>query len=135
ALRCGSRAAPLSAPQPLLILLWRAPLIDAATGRSRYYNLMRLLLALLFCLPLPAQVPAEDSRNTSTPGTDTHFTPRVYRTRGEWEARRAYLRKQILSASGLLPLPVKRDLRAQIFGRIENRDRDYSIEKVLLETL
>jgi dienelactone hydrolase len=51
----------------------------------------------------------------------------------EWEARRAYLRKQILSAAGLLPMPPKNDLHAQIFGRIENKT--YSIEKVLLETL
>src|SRR5476649_1662783 len=96
-------------------------------------RLMRLHLAALFCLPLLAQVPAQDSRNTNIPNTDTHFTPRVYQTLAQWEARRAYLRKQILSAAGLLPLPVKNDLHAQIFGRIENRD--YSIEKVLIETL
>src|ERR1051326_6897969 len=95
---------------------------------------MRLLpLALLLCLPAPAQVPAQDSRNTNTPNTNTHFTPRVYKTLSEWEARPAYLRKQILPAAGLLPMPVKMDLHPQIFGRIENRD--CSIEKVLLETL
>ena len=94
---------------------------------------MRLLLALLFCLPALAQVPAEDSRNTTIPNTDTHFTPRAYKTLGEWEARRTHLRKQILSAAGLLPMPVKTDLHPQIFGRIENSD--YSIEKVLIETL
>lgn len=99
---------------------------------------MRLLVALLFCLPAPAQVPApqvpaQDSRNTNIPNTDTHFTPRVYKTLAQWEARRAYLRKQILSAAGLPPLPARNDLHAQVFGRIENRD--YSIEKVLIETL
>lgn len=94
---------------------------------------MRLLLALLFCLPAAAQVPAQDSRNTVIPNTNTHFTPRVYKTQSEWEARRTYLRKQILSAAGLLPIPAKTDLHPQIFGRIENRD--YSIEKVLIETL
>jgi dienelactone hydrolase len=57
----------------------------------------------------------------------------VYKTLAEWEARRAHLRRQILSAAGLLPAPVKNDLHPQIFGRIENQD--YSIEKVLLETL
>jgi len=94
---------------------------------------MRPLLALLFCLPALAQVPAEDSRNTAIPNTDTHFTPRAYKTLGEWEARRTHLRKQILSAAGLLPMPAKTDLHPQIFGRIENGD--YSNEKVLIETL
>jgi hypothetical protein len=103
-----------------------------------YYSVMRLLLALLLCLPVLAQVPAphipaNDARNTNIPNTDTHFSPPVYKTLAQWEARRAYLRKQILSAAGLLPLPVRNDLHAQIFGRIENRD--YSIEKVLIETL
>ena len=79
---------------------------------------MRPLVALLFCLPALAQVPAQDARNANIPNTDTHFTPRVYQTLAQWEARRAYLRKQILSAAGLLPLPVKNDLHAQIFGRI-----------------
>ena len=94
---------------------------------------MRLIPAILACLPLAAQVPAQDSRNIITPDTNTHFAPRVYKTLAEWEARRTYLRKQILSAAGLLPMPPKNDLHPQIFGRIENRD--YSIEKVLIETL
>ncbi|HTS65409.1 MAG TPA: hypothetical protein VMH28_25485 [Candidatus Acidoferrales bacterium] len=78
-------------------------------------------------------MPATDSRNTNVPHTDTHFTARTYKTLGEWQERRAHLRKQILSAAGLLPMPPKTPLRPQIFGRIENRT--YSIEKVLLETL
>src|ERR1039457_1837128 len=60
-------------------------------------------------------------------------TAPVYPTLSEWQAGRAHLRQQILSAAGLLPMPPKNDLHPQIFGRIENRT--YSIEKVLLETL
>jgi dienelactone hydrolase len=56
-----------------------------------------------------------------------------YRTRAEWEARKDHLRKQILSAAGLYPLPGKTPLNPLIFGRIDNSD--YSIEKVALETL
>jgi dienelactone hydrolase len=82
---------------------------------------------------VPAQVPAQDSRNTDIPNTNTHFKPNVYRSQAEWLARKAQLRKQILSAAGLLPMFPKEDLHAQIFGRVENRD--YSTEKVLLETL
>src|SRR6476660_7678196 len=95
---------------------------------------MRLVLATLSaCLVAQAQIPAQDVRNTYVPNTDTHLTVKTYKTLDEWHARRDVLRKQILSASGLLPLLPKNDLRAQVFGRIENRD--CSIEKVLLETL
>jgi dienelactone hydrolase len=80
-----------------------------------------------------AEIPAEDSRNTRTPGTNTHAVFPEYKNLGEWEARKAHLRTQILSSAGLLPLPDRTPLHAQIFGRIENKD--YSIEKVYLETL
>ncbi len=76
---------------------------------------------------------AQDARNTYTPHTDTHFKMPEYRTLAAWQARAAHLRKQILSAAGLMPLPKKTPLNANIFGRIENND--YSIEKVYLETL
>jgi hypothetical protein len=79
-----------------------------------------------------AQIPAQDVRNTNIPNTKTHFTMPEYKTLAEWQARKAHLRKQILSAAGLLPMPEKTPLHPQIFGRIE-RD-DYSVEKVLLET-
>jgi dienelactone hydrolase len=91
------------------------------------------MAAFSACLVLQAQIPAQDARNTYTPNTDTHFTAKTYKTLAEWEAHKQHLRRQILSAAGLMPLFPKNDLRPQIFGRIENRD--YSIEKVLLETL
>ena len=92
-----------------------------------------LLFAVAVCSSALAQIPAQDARNIDLPNTDTHFAPRTYRTLAEWEAHKQHLRKQILSAAGLMPLFPKNDLHPQIFGRIENRD--YSIEKVLIETL
>ncbi len=95
---------------------------------------MRLLPAVFAaCLMAQAQIPARDARNTDLPDTDTHFAPRTYRTLAQWEARKAFLRKQILSAAGLLPMFPKSDLHPRIFGRIARGD--YSIEKVLIETL
>jgi hypothetical protein len=105
-------------------------------GRVRvYYRVgMRLAMAgLLFAVLAQGQIPPQDARNVHLPNTDTHFRPAVYRNRAEWEARRAHLRKQILSAAGLMPLFPKSDLHAQIFGRITHPD--YTVEKVLLETL
>src|SRR5205085_10622604 len=91
------------------------------------------LFILFLTSALFAQVPSQDSRNTNIPNTDTHFTMPVYKTRAQWEARAAKLRKQILFAAGLEPMPERNPLTPQIFGRIENND--YSIEKVLLQTL
>jgi dienelactone hydrolase len=88
---------------------------------------------ILTLTPLFAQIPSRDARNVHVPNTDTHFQMPVYRTRAEWEARAGHLRKQILSAAGLLPMPERNPLRPHIFGRTENKD--YSIEKVYLETL
>ncbi|MCU1236031.1 MAG: hypothetical protein JWP63_3998 [Candidatus Solibacter sp.] len=94
---------------------------------------MRILLALMIGAVGYAQIPAQDSRNTEIPNTDFHFTARPYKTLAEWQARREHLRKQVLSATGLMPMLPKNDLHPQIFGKIENRT--YSIEKVLIETL
>lgn len=92
-----------------------------------------LALAVAASLTVYAQIPAQDSRNTDIPNTDTHFVPKTYKSQAEWEARRHVLRTQILSAAGLLPLFPKGDLHPQIFGRVQNRD--CIIEKVLIETL
>src|SRR3954467_2232149 len=92
-----------------------------------------LVAALAACLMAHAQIPAQDSRNTSTPNVDTHFVPKTYQTLAEWESHKQALRTQILSAAGLLPMFPKNDLHAQIFGRVQNRD--CTIDKVLIETL
>lgn len=96
--------------------------------------MLRLLTAAFAaCLATYAQIPAQDSRNTNTPNTDTHFVAKTYKSLAEWEAHKQALRTQILSAAGLLPMFPKNDLHPQIFGRIQNRD--CIIEKVLIETL
>jgi dienelactone hydrolase len=95
--------------------------------------MLRFSFLLLMGLPLLAQAPAQDARNTNVPNTDTHFIAPEYKTLAEWEARRAKLRRQVLQAAGLLPMPEKTPLNPMIFGRLQRGD--YSIEKVLLETM
>jgi dienelactone hydrolase len=90
-------------------------------------------LLLITGVALFAAVPAADRRNTDTPNTDTHFQMPVYSTLDEWQKRAESLRKQIRSAAGLMPMPERTPLNPKIFGRIENKD--YSIEKVYIETL
>jgi dienelactone hydrolase len=93
----------------------------------------RLVASLLVSGVVYAAVPAQDSRNATVPNTDTRFTARKYQSLDEWKARAQHLRKQVQSAAGLLPMPERTPLNAKIFGRIENKD--YSIEKVYIETL
>jgi dienelactone hydrolase len=92
-----------------------------------------VLLALTAGLLLSAAPPMQDSRNTNTPGTDTHAALAQFHSLRDWERRKAQLRLQILTAAGLNPAPPRTPLHPQIFGRIENGD--YSVEKVLIETL
>lgn len=93
---------------------------------------MRFVSFLILALIAAAAVPLEDARNVNMPDVDTHFLMPVYRTRAEWEHRAEHLRKQILSAAGLLPIPLKNPLHPRVYGRIEHAD--YTVENVLLET-
>jgi dienelactone hydrolase len=79
------------------------------------------------------QVPAEDTRNTEIIDTNTHMPLPSFSSVSAWEARKAFLRNQILVSAGLSPMPEKTPLHPQIFGKIE--ERGYTIEKVLIETL
>jgi Acetyl xylan esterase (AXE1) len=95
-----------------------------------------LVSLLLSAAPLAQEgrngIPAQDVRNTVLAG-NTHYKMPVFATREAWLERAAFLRKQILASAGLLPMPEKRPLNAQVFGKLE-RD-GYTVEKVLLETL
>lgn len=96
-------------------------------------SLYLMLGAALCVFPLGAQISPMDSRNTDIRHTDFHFAMPAHRTLAEWETRKAHLKRQILLAAGLLPLPEKTPLHAEISGRLERGD--YSIEKVALETM
>lgn len=87
---------------------------------------------LLFVLAPVLIASAADRRNLECPNTDTHVTFQAPATLEKWEQRKQQLRLQILSASGLLPLPEKTPLKPLVYDRLE-RD-GYTIEKVAIET-
>jgi dienelactone hydrolase len=90
-------------------------------------------ILLLVSVSLPgATIPEQDARNTVLESR-THYTMPVFTSRQAWMERAAFLRKQILASAGLLPMPAKRPLNAQVFGKLERQG--YTIEKVLLETI
>jgi dienelactone hydrolase len=95
--------------------------------------LHRIVMSLLAASAWGQQVPGTDLRNTQIDGLETHYKMPEYKTRAEWEQRKAHLRKQILFASGLDPMPTRTPLHAQVFDRVESQN--CTIEKVLLETL
>jgi dienelactone hydrolase len=97
-------------------------------------------LIISFCAskPLSPQqsstpVPAHDSRNSDIITTNTHLPLPQFSNLSAWEQRKALLRNQILVSAGLSPMPIKTPLHPQIFGKLEAKD--YTIEKVLIETL
>ena len=78
-------------------------------------------------------VPSEDSRNTNVVTVTTHVPLPEFTSLKAWELRKEFLRNQILVSAGLSPMPEKTPLHAQVFGKLEQKD--YTIEKVLIETL
>jgi len=76
--------------------------------------------------------PAHDRRLTEVRHTDSFFTVPQYRSEDEWIRHAEQLRRQILVAAGLLPMPDKCPLNPQIFGRIDRGD--YTVEKVYFES-
>lgn len=102
--------------------------------RNRPPGLLLLFLVGLAWVPCArAQVPDVDHRLYEVATTNTRFTFPSYRGMEEWRDRQVHLRRQILSAAGLLPLPARTPLAAMVFDRIDRGD--YTIEKVLLQTL
>ena len=79
-----------------------------------------------------AQIPEQDARNLDVHNSSTHYSMPKFTTLEVWQARAAFLRKQILASAGLMPMPEKHPVHAEVFGKIERNG--YTIEKVLLET-
>ena len=92
-----------------------------------------LLAAFVLSTTLSAdEIPDRDQRNVVFRHTDATYKMPEYRSLRRWKERVAILREEILFSSGLLPLPEKTPLNAQVFGKIEHED--YTIEKVIIET-
>src|SRR5712691_1072997 len=81
---------------------------------------------LLLLLAAAAPAPAYRTHND-------RLTIARYASPAEWQRRAAYLKEHILASAGLLPLPEKTPLRAQVFD--ERKHDDYSVAKVYFESL
>ena len=94
-------------------------------------NLHRPCLVLLVVITAVASAAQQNEARFHT--HNDRFTVRAYASAADWRERAAYLREHILATAGLLPMPEKAALNAQVFGE---RHRDnYSVAKVYFESL
>ena len=73
-----------------------------------------------------------DARLGSLKDLNGYFPFKPSESAEAWHARADYVRRQILLASGMWPMPAKRDIHAHVHGRVE-RD-GYSVERVYFES-
>ena len=88
-------------------------------------------LLMVLALALPAF--ASDIRLQALKDLNGYFPFTAPDSLTAWEARKASVRRQILVAEGLWPLPTKTPLNAVIHGRIDCRE--YTVEKVFFESV
>lgn len=74
-----------------------------------------------------------DSRLADPIDLNAYFPFRVAESRGEWQARSEHLKRQVLVATGLWPLPDRTPLNAQVYGRVQREG--FTVEKVHFESM
>ena len=89
-----------------------------------------IAVAVLLCFSLTSF--AEDVRDQPLKDLNGYFPFNPPGTLDQWEPRKEYVRRQILVATGLWPMPTKTPLNAVVHGKIE-RD-GYTVEKVYFES-
>ncbi len=81
---------------------------------------------------LPAGSLPADVRLGAMKDLDGYFPWTPSSTPEEWKLRSEYVRRQLMVATGLWPMPEKHPLNPVIHGKVE-RD-DYTVERVILQT-
>lgn len=96
--------------------------------------MLRFLIALpVFLSAIRAADAPPDVRLGALKDLNGYFPFTLPATREAWEPRAAQLRRQMLVALGLFPMPEKTPLKPVIHGRIDCGD--YSVEKVIFESM
>lgn len=95
---------------------------------------MKPIFALLVTLSVcSSAVRAEDVRRQPLKDLNGYFPFHAPSSLSEWETRKEQVRRQILVAAGLWPMPTKTPLNAVIHGKIDRGE--YTIEKVYFESV
>lgn len=102
----------------------------AAAATGTIVRPRRVLADVLKVLPegsLPADVRLGDLKDLNG-----YFPWKPSASISEWKQRAEYVRRQLLVANGLWPMPTKLPLNPVVHGKVE-RD-EYTVEKVILQT-
>jgi dienelactone hydrolase len=94
--------------------------------RRRVGAAVFLAFAAVSAFSVAAQQPAYRTLND-------RFAPPAVESLDTWKARAAYLREHVLASAGLLPMPEKTPLGANVFGDVTHDD--YVVSKVYFESL
>ncbi len=93
---------------------------------------MKHFIALVVLLCVTVTASAEDVRHQPLKDLNGYFPFNPPESLDQWEQRKEYVRRQILVATGLWPMPTKTPLNPVVHGKIE-RD-GYTVEKVYFES-
>lgn len=81
---------------------------------------------------LPVGQFPNDRRLGSSKTLDGYFPCSLPASREAWQRRAAELRRQVLVAAGLWPMPAQTPLNAAIHGKVDRKE--YTVEKVFFES-
>ena len=95
-------------------------------------KLASLSLCLGVLLGLSVFSQADDARRQPPKDLNGYFPFNPPSSLSEWEVRKEYVRRQILVAEGLWPMPTKTPLNAVVHGKLEREE--YTVEKVYFES-
>ncbi|MDA1054261.1 MAG: acetylxylan esterase [Planctomycetota bacterium] len=120
------------------MLRHHSPSFGALSVTSLSVVLLSLLLASgAASAEVPRVLPAgqlpKDSRLEPLKDLDGYFPFTPAKSKEEWEPRAERVRRQILVANGLWPMPTKTPLNAQVHGAIDMGD--YTVEKAFFESM
>ncbi len=87
---------------------------------------------ILLALILSSLIHAEDIRLQPPKDLNGYFPFDPPSSLSEWDARKEFVRRQILVSQGLWPMPTKTPLNAVIHGKIDRGE--YTVEKVYFES-
>lgn len=93
---------------------------------------MKNLIAVAVLLAFPLAAVSEDVRLQPLKDLNGYFPFQPPQSLAQWHPRREYVRRQILVAAGLWPMPAKTPPNAVLHGKIDCGE--YTIEKVYFES-
>ena len=145
-------------PEPVLFALWKrccSRVGLAETRRAVVKGRRHVGLAFAFAVAIASGIASElqllpnagpqvaSAAEGAVESTDVRWRPlkdlngyfpmKVPASRGEWDATASRIRRQIMVANGIWPMPTKTPLNAVVHGKVERPD--YTVERVILETV